>query len=232
MAWVLAAALTFAMLAAWRPGPKAPSTTRGQGEPPRVSVRLLALARPDVGGSAMREQGSMAGRASAGRTQETRAEPQPTAPRSSRLRAVPSRGPAGVGPVAGRGGAPATEPDASARPAPTAAPTASTRPTPVDATPTTPSIPTAAAPTDLPASSPLRLDPSVLRRAAGARRGAVGTLADASGTELDTPVASVGERLAAGTARAVKPDCLAPNEGGSLLSLPVIAIQALRGKCK
>jgi hypothetical protein len=38
--------------------------------------------------------------------------------------------------------------------------------------------------------------------------------------------------LSSAIAETAVPDCLAPNAGGSLLSIPIIAYMAVKGKCK
>ncbi|MFO1288631.1 MAG: hypothetical protein U1F49_20220 [Rubrivivax sp.] len=80
------------------------------------------------------------------------------------------------------------------------------------------------------ASAPLRLDASVLRRAAIDSKSEVRALAEASGTYVGDAPLSGQERLAQGVARTGKPDCL--RQGGSLLDVFVIAFQAFGDKCK
>lgn len=80
------------------------------------------------------------------------------------------------------------------------------------------------------ASAPLRLDASVLRRAASDSKSEIRTLAEASGTYVGDAAMSGQERLAQGVARTAKPDCL--RQGGSLLDVFVIAFQAFGDKCK
>lgn len=86
---------------------------------------------------------------------------------------------------------------------------------------------TAAAPSAEPAgpaaSAPLRLDAATLRAAIAQSKGLV-----QRPTAADSPAA----RLSAGIASAGKNDCLAPNQGGSLLSLPLMAYAAATGQCK
>jgi hypothetical protein len=83
-----------------------------------------------------------------------------------------------------------------------------------------------------PASAALRLDGNVLRRAALVSEGTIRRMARNSGTELDSPRPDKAARLAAAVAETAIPDCLAPNAGGSLLSIPLIAVAAIRGQCK
>lgn len=99
-----------------------------------------------------------------------------------------------------------------------------TAPTPTP-TPTTPPAPAASSP------APLRLGDEVLRRAARDSIAETRRLAAEAGLPAERGV-SGGERLADGVEQAAKPDCLASNPGGSLLSIPIIALQALRQKCK
>lgn len=82
------------------------------------------------------------------------------------------------------------------------------------------------------ASRPLRLDAQTLGRAAAGTEGTVQQMARRSGTALDSPRPGQAEALASAVAKTAVPDCLAPNAGGSLLSMPVIAYMAIRGKCK
>ena len=55
-------------------------------------------------------------------------------------------------------------------------------------------------------------------------------MARTSGAELDSPRQTAIERFGSAVAESTIPECLAPDESGSLLSAPLIAIQALRGK--
>jgi hypothetical protein len=97
---------------------------------------------------------------------------------------------------------------------------------------TPPSTPAAPAPAvAASAPRPLRLGDEVLRRAARDSLAETRRLAADAGLPAERGV-SGSERLADGVEQAVKPDCLAPNAGGSLLSIPIIALQALRQKCK
>ncbi|WP_054020019.1 hypothetical protein [Piscinibacter sakaiensis] len=85
---------------------------------------------------------------------------------------------------------------------------------------------------DAAASRPLQLDAATLRRAAAGSRGAVRAQADAAGRPVDEPRPGRDAVLAGDLARAVKPECLAPNAGGSLLSIPFIVAAALRDRCR
>jgi hypothetical protein len=91
-----------------------------------------------------------------------------------------------------------------------------------------PSAPVAA----IPASAPLNLEPSVLRSAAHASKGELRKLAESSGAYAGDEPTSKSQALAQAVASSTRPDCLAPNENGSLLSAFVIAYQAANGKCK
>lgn len=96
---------------------------------------------------------------------------------------------------------------------------------------TLPAAPHAFAPPAAAASAPppLRLGPEVIRQAARDSVSETRRLALAAGQALDE---ADGPRLADDVAAAGKPDCLAANPGGSLLSIPMIAWQALRHKCR
>jgi hypothetical protein len=86
-------------------------------------------------------------------------------------------------------------------------------------------------PPDVQSSGPMRLDASVVERAARASKSEIRRMADASGAYIgDKPIAQ-SERLASSMARSAKPDCLAPNSGGSVLSIFVIAYMAAAEKC-
>jgi hypothetical protein len=117
----------------------------------------------------------------------------------------------------------ASTPTAPAVEAPRAA--AATPSTTPSATPGPADPPAAAAS----APAPLRLGPEVLRQAARDSVSETRRLAAAAGQTVDE---ADGPRLADGVAAAGKPDCLAANPGGSLLSIPMIAWQALRQKCR
>jgi hypothetical protein len=57
-------------------------------------------------------------------------------------------------------------------------------------------------------------------------------MAAVSGTYIGDDPVSESEQLAGAIKRTAKDDCLAPNPGGSILSVFVIAYQAARSKCK
>ena len=84
----------------------------------------------------------------------------------------------------------------------------------------------------LPASSPLKLDEVTIRKATAQSKGKIQRLAEASGHKLPGMSNSQAERLSLGMTSAAKVECLAPNEHGSLLSIPFIAYAAIAGKCK
>ena len=84
----------------------------------------------------------------------------------------------------------------------------------------------------LPASSPLKLDATTIRRASAQSRGRIQRLAEESGQQLPNVSTSQAERLSAGVTSAAKAECLAPNAHGSLLSIPFIAYAAVVGLCK
>ena len=91
----------------------------------------------------------------------------------------------------------------------------------------------ASAPAEAPAASaPLRLDAQTIHRALAGSEGDIRQMARRSGVELDSPRASRSEELADAVAEKGVPDCLAPNEGGSLLSAPILLLLAVQGKCK
>ena len=91
--------------------------------------------------------------------------------------------------------------------------------------------PTASAPEPT-ASAPLKLDAATLRAAARGSRSDARRQAEASGRELGSgEMLTAQQRLARDTASAGKPDCVGPDSGGSLLSIPLIAYQALTGHC-
>ncbi len=91
--------------------------------------------------------------------------------------------------------------------------------------------PVAEAP-NLPASSPIRLDAATIRAANRASKSEVNKMAAVSGTYTGDEPVSESEKLAGEISRIAKEDCLAPNPGGSILSIFVIAYQAARSKCK
>jgi hypothetical protein len=83
-----------------------------------------------------------------------------------------------------------------------------------------------------PASAPLRLDPRTIGRAIAGSEGPIRQMARGSGVDLDSPKESRSEALAGAVADKGVPDCLAPNGGGSLLSVPIVLVLAMQGKCK
>jgi hypothetical protein len=84
----------------------------------------------------------------------------------------------------------------------------------------------------LPASAPIRLDAATIRAANQASKSEVDKMAAASGTYIGDDPASESEKLGGEIKRIAKEDCLAPNPGGSILSVLAIAYQAARSKCK
>lgn len=82
------------------------------------------------------------------------------------------------------------------------------------------------------ASAPLRLDVRTIGRAIAGSEGPIRQMARKSGVELDSPKESRSEALAGAVADKGVPDCLAPNGGGSLLSVPILLVLAMQGKCK
>jgi hypothetical protein len=95
------------------------------------------------------------------------------------------------------------------------------------------SPPFAASAPDPAASAPLKLDAATLRAAARGSRSDARLQAEASGRELGSgEMLTAQQRLARDTASAGKPDCVGPDSGGSLLSIPLIAYQALAGHCR
>ena len=83
-----------------------------------------------------------------------------------------------------------------------------------------------------PPSAPLRLDAAILKAAIAGSESPVRRMAQTAGEMLDSPRVTARERLTTAVGAAALPDCLAPDAGGSLLSAPLIAVRALRGKCK
>ena len=83
-----------------------------------------------------------------------------------------------------------------------------------------------------PASVPLRLDARTIRRAIAGSEGNIRQMAGKSGVDLDSAKESRSEALAGAVADKGVPDCLAPNGGGSLLSVPILLVLAMQGKCK
>ena len=88
------------------------------------------------------------------------------------------------------------------------------------------------APRSQPGAAPLRLDAGTYRRANEASQSAVQRMAEASGRPLEAEPISGPQRQAAAIASSVKPDCLGPDAGGSLLSIPRLAWWAVAGKCR
>jgi hypothetical protein len=84
---------------------------------------------------------------------------------------------------------------------------------------------------EAPASTPLRISSDVIKAAIARSMSPSQRNAKASGRQLPTGSLSKAEALSAGVKSAGKNGCLAPNENGSLLSLPVIAHSALTGQC-
>lgn len=78
----------------------------------------------------------------------------------------------------------------------------------------------------------LDLSPDVMRAAARDSRSSVRRSADASGRPLDNEPRSQADAIASSVARAGKPDCISPNEGGSLLSVFTLAYAAMRDQCR
>jgi hypothetical protein len=98
---------------------------------------------------------------------------------------------------------------------------------------TAPSAPAAAPSREAEAASaPLHMDAAAIRRAMAGSEGPVRQMARRSGVELDSPRPSRSEALAETVAEKGVPDCLAPNAGGSLLSVPILLVLAVQGKCK
>lgn len=125
-----------------------------------------------------------------------------------------------------------------ARPLPQPTTPATATPTPRPAahdpqpiTVTSPQVLAAPAPSASAPPPPLRLGDDVMRQAARDSITETRRLAAEAGLPEERDRSS-GERLAGAVEQAVKPDCLASNAGGSLLSIPLIALQALRQKCK
>ncbi len=85
-----------------------------------------------------------------------------------------------------------------------------------------------AAPPKGPSSAPLRLHAAPL----ATNEGAIRTMARRSGVAFDSPRPSGDERLSNAVAKTAIPDCLAPNAGGTLLSIPKIAYTAITGRCR
>jgi hypothetical protein len=85
---------------------------------------------------------------------------------------------------------------------------------------------------ELPASAPIRLDAATIRAANHASKSEVRKMAAVSGTYVGDDPVSESDKLAGAITRIAKEDCLAPNPGGSILSVLVIVYQAARSKCK
>ena len=79
---------------------------------------------------------------------------------------------------------------------------------------------------------PLLIDSQAIRRALVGTTGQVRKLAERGGVALDSPRKGQLQVFGASVAKAAKPGCLAPNEYGSLLSIPLIAAKAIQGMCK
>lgn len=78
---------------------------------------------------------------------------------------------------------------------------------------------------------PLRLGPEVMRRAARDSLDETRRLAAEAGTTLDI-AHSANQQLADAVKESGKPDCIGPDAGGSLLSIPVIAYKMLTQHCR
>jgi len=83
-----------------------------------------------------------------------------------------------------------------------------------------------------PSGSPLKLDTATIHSAVSNSKSFVAQMALQSGQALPSHRVSASERLSAEVEAAGKSDCLAANERGSLLSLPLIAYAAITDKCK
>jgi hypothetical protein len=80
------------------------------------------------------------------------------------------------------------------------------------------------------ASAPLQLElPKSFAREA---KSVIRSMAERSHTYIGDTLASEQERWSRSVERAGKPDCLAPNEHGSLLSVFILAYDAAREKCR
>lgn len=99
---------------------------------------------------------------------------------------------------------------------------------PDTAPPTVAEAPPAAASAPPP---PLRLGPEVMRRAARDSLDETRRLAAEAGTPLDI-AHSANQKLADAVKESGKPDCIGPDAGGSLLSIPVIAYKMLTQHCR
>ena len=78
----------------------------------------------------------------------------------------------------------------------------------------------------------LRIDSEAIRRALVGTNGQVRKLAERGGVELNSTREGPLQVFGASVAKAAKPECLAQNEYGSLLSIPLIAARAIQDKCK
>lgn len=83
-----------------------------------------------------------------------------------------------------------------------------------------------------PASSPIQLDASTIRSAVRASRSELRKMAEASGAHLGPAPVPGSQALAMAIAETAKEDCVAPDAGGSLLSVFIIPYKAIRGQCK
>jgi hypothetical protein len=99
---------------------------------------------------------------------------------------------------------------------------------------TLPTEPSASQPRLPQPTNPLRLDADTMRKANAHSKGAVQSLADSADEPLQHGAhRSDAERREESIAKSGKPDCISPNQGGDILTTPIlIAIQAARGKCK
>jgi hypothetical protein len=140
-----------------------------------------------------------------------RVEPQPAAdvPRAD----VPRRAPASRRP------APAEAPRAPAEPAPPAGAHA-------------PAVAVDAPPPARPASAPLQLGADVIRAAARASRSETQRLAESAGVDLGGAPASPSAALSDAMAGSARPDCIAPDPQGNLLSAITLVFGAASGQCK
>lgn len=75
-----------------------------------------------------------------------------------------------------------------------------------------------------------KYDSATIRQAYEASKSDIQKLAEKSGTSLEDPKASKHDRFQQAANRAAKPDCL--RQGGSILSLFVVAYQVVTDHCK
>jgi len=145
------------------------------------------------------------------------ARPRPSPPAAPNEARAPTRDPRRVVPSPRAASPPRAFTEAITRPGPATAPTE-----------------VAAAPraNAEAASAPLRLDARTIGRAIAGSEGPIRQMARKSGVDLDSPKESRSEALAGAVADKGVPDCLAPNGGGSLLSVPILLVLAMQGKCK